>query len=85
MSLLDIHPLYGPLAGTRRPLAHMLYYHRVNQNLSQKQVASQIGVSRRVYSNYENGSHGVPLPALIALADLYKISLDQLVDREIPL
>ena len=55
---------------------------RKKNGLSQEAVAEAIHVTARTYQNYEYGSRIPLLPALIALADLYQISLDELVGRE---
>ena len=63
-----------------------LYEHlirlRKERNLSQEAVADAIGIKSRTYQNYEYGSRLPPLPTLIALADLYQLSLDELVCRD---
>jgi transcriptional regulator with XRE-family HTH domain len=54
-----------------------------NENgLTQPKVADGAGISLRAYQNYERGLREPQLSALIALADFYDISLDELVCRE---
>ena len=55
---------------------------RKEMGLSQEAVAEKINIKSRTYQNYEYGDRLPPLPTLIALADLYDISLDELVCRE---
>ena len=55
---------------------------RTERHLSQEAVAKAIDVKARTYQNYEYGSRIPLLPTLIALADLYDLSLDELVCRE---
>ena len=55
---------------------------RTGKNLSQKALAAEIGISWRTYQNYELGEREPALSTLIALADFYELSLDELVCRE---
>ena len=57
---------------------HLLYL-REKQGLKQ---ATAIGVTERGYRNYERGLREPTLSTLIALADFYDLSLDELVCRE---
>ncbi len=54
---------------------------RTKHGVSQKTVADALGCSTTVYSRYETGSRQPPLETLIALADFYQMSLDELVGR----
>lgn len=55
---------------------------RKQAGLSQKELAEKIGISWRGYQNYELGLREPQLSTLIALADFYDLSLDELVCRE---
>ena len=55
---------------------------RAEKGLSQEAVAQAVRIKTRTYQNYEYGLRLPTLPTLIALADLYDISLDELVCRE---
>ena len=46
---------------------------------SQDYVSSQIHVARQTYSNYERGKKLPGIPTLLYLAELYQISVDQLL------
>ena len=59
-----------------------LFHLRTEQKLTQQQVADGAGLSLRGYQNYERGLREPPLSTLIALADFYDLSLDELVCRE---
>lgn len=50
-------------------------------NLLKKDVASALGVSIMAYYRYEKGERSLNAEHLIALADLYNVSLDYLVGR----
>jgi len=52
--------------------------------LTQSQVAKGAGMGYRSYQNYEYGLREPKMSALIALADFYDISLDELVCRDWP-
>ena len=62
-------------------LAENLLQFREKSGLSQKQVAEKVGVVVRAYQRYEYGDRYPQLPTLIALADLFDVSLDDLVGR----
>ena len=55
---------------------------RNGRGLSQKEVATAIGAGVRAYQRYEYGEREPQLSVLIALADFYNISLDELVCRQ---
>ena len=55
---------------------------RNGRGLSQKEVAIAIGAGVRAYQRYEYGEREPQLSVLIALADFYNISLDELVCRQ---
>ena len=63
-------------------LSKNLLAFREKRGLSQKQVAEQVGVVVRAYQRYEYGDRYPQLPTLIALADLFDVSLDELVGRK---
>ena len=54
---------------------------RIDNNLTQKQVAQHLGISQNTYSQYEIGVLNYPVDALIKLADLYGVSVDYLLGR----
>lgn len=51
---------------------------------TQLEIAKGAGMSLRAYQNYERGLREPKMTALIALADFYDISLDELVCRDWP-
>ena len=57
-----------------------LFQLRKKRGLTQPEVAA--GLSLRGYQNYERGLREPQLSALIALADFYDISLDELACRQ---
>ena len=57
---------------------------RTEHGFTQRVLVKKLDISLRAYLNYEQGLRTPPLPTLIALADLYDISLDELVCRDWP-
>ena len=55
---------------------------RIRYGFTQAEVAEYAGVSRQAFSNYERGLREPSIKVLIILADLYQISLDELVGRK---
>lgn len=55
---------------------------RKARGLKQTEVAARIGVSWRGYQNYELGLREPRMSVLVALADFYDLSLDELICRE---
>ena len=51
-------------------------------NLTQKQVAKQLGISQPSYIRYENGKAEPSLENLVKLADLFDVSIDYLCGRK---
>lgn len=54
---------------------------RIDNDLTQKQIADVLHCQREVYRRYEKGIRELPLSYAITLADYYKVSLDYLVGR----
>ena len=57
---------------------------RKQAGYSQEGVADKLGVSRQAVSRWENGEASPDTDNLIALADLYNVSLDELVGKAKP-
>lgn len=52
---------------------------REDHDLTQREVASYLGVSQQTYSNYENGVREIPTNTVVALARFYQVSTDYLL------
>ena len=52
---------------------------RINQNMTQETVADKIGVTQQHVSNIETGNSSVSLTTLVAIANLLKVSADELL------
>ena len=57
---------------------------RESRGLKQKDIAQKIEVGLHTYQRYEYGEREPQLSTLVALADFYDLSLDELVCRERP-
>ncbi|WP_212508642.1 helix-turn-helix domain-containing protein [Litoribacterium kuwaitense] len=58
---------------------------RQEHNVSRQAIADQLGLTPQAYGNYENGRRQPSLSILCQLADLFNVSLDELVGRQSPL
>lgn len=58
-----------------------LYDLRIDNDLTQKQVADYLLCNRQVYARYERGLREIPVSMLIKLADLYETSVDYILGR----
>lgn len=56
---------------------------RITENLTQQQIAEILNISRVNYTRYETNASRPDYETLIAIADFYKISLDEIFNREI--
>ncbi len=60
-----------------------LYQLRKQKGLSQEELANRLNVSRQTVSKWEVGDSTPELEKLVAMSDLFEISLDELVlDKE---
>lgn len=58
-----------------------LYDLRIDNDLTQQQIADYLTCNRQVYARYERGIREIPVSMLIKLADLYNTSVDYIVGR----
>ena len=68
-------------AETRRSLGEVLKAHRVRCKLTQEFVAEALGVSRQAVSRWETGAADPSTSNLIALAKLFGISAEELLEE----
>ena len=59
-----------------------LVFLREKRKISQKEIAKAIGISVHAYQRFEYGEQEPRLSVLVALANFYDLSLDELVCRE---
>lgn len=57
---------------------------RKQHNKTQNEVAKMLKIDQTTYSGYETGKSNPSLDVLIHLADFYHITIDELVEHEIP-
>lgn len=55
---------------------------RLARGLSQRELAKELAISLPSYQRYEYGQREPQLSTLVAIADFYGLSLDELVCRE---
>lgn len=55
---------------------------RTAENLTQSALAEKLNISRVNYTRYETNASRPDFETLIAIADFYDISLDELFDRK---
>ena len=65
-------------------LGTRLFRYRSQNRFTQAQVASSVGITRQRYSNYETGRRTPPPVILSRLADLYQVTVDQLIGMAKP-
>ena len=53
---------------------------RVDNDLTQQQVADYLMCNRQVYARYERGVREIPVSMVIKLAKFYKVSLDYILE-----
>ena len=62
-------------------LIKRLYDLRIDNDLTQQQIADYLMCNRQVYARYERGLREIPVSMLIKLADFYKTSVDYILGR----
>ena len=60
-------------------LAANLLRLRTDHDYTQTQIGAKLNISRQAYSNYETGKRIPDLDILIRIADLYHVTLEQLI------
>ena len=55
---------------------------RQNNNISQENLAEQLGVSRQTISSWENGKSYPDLVSIIKMSDIFNISLDKMLKED---
>ena len=65
-------------------LTNNLKYYRELSGLTQKALADKLDITVRAYQRYESGEREPKLDILISIADIFCISLDDLIRYEFP-
>lgn len=56
-----------------------LYDLRVDNDLTQKEIAKILNISQQYYSEYEKGKRELPIRHLMTLCQFYKVSADYIL------
>lgn len=56
---------------------------RESKGLTQEDVAKRLGVGKQLISSYETGYKIPPMRIVVAAADLFRCSVDEMIGREI--
>lgn len=54
---------------------------RIDNDLTQKELADVFGISQQTLSDYEKGKYDLPNDLLIKYADYFKVSTDYILGR----
>ena len=65
-------------------LSYTLRLYRESAELTQKDIATKIGVSESAYRSYELGDRKIPVDLLVKLAAVYRVSVDVLIGNAEP-
>lgn len=57
---------------------------RIKSKFSQKEIAKLLNISQSNYSKYERNEIEPDIQSLIKLADLYHVTVDYLIEHEVP-
>ena len=68
--------------GRKVSLEEQIKHYRKQAGLSQEKMAEKIGVSRQAITKWENGTGTPDITNLMAIADLFQISVDELLSNE---
>ncbi len=52
---------------------------RETLKMTQKEIATLLGIDQRTYSHYENGDRRIPIIHIVKLAKFYNVSSDYLL------
>ena len=64
-------------------LGKQIRMHRLENKLSQEELADRIYVSRQTISNWENDKNYPDINSLVLLSEVFKVSLDKLIKGDI--
>ena len=57
---------------------------RINNGLTQKEIAIKLKISRSTYNNYEQGVAEPDILTLKKIADIYHTTVDNIINHEVP-
>ena len=67
---------------SKMTLEEQIKHYRKQADLSQEKMAEKIGVSRQAITKWENGTGTPDISNLMAIADLFQISVDELLSNK---
>ena len=67
---------------TENKLGNRLKQHRTARKMTQIDLAKPLNMSRQTVSTYETGSRIPDIYTLWTIADIYEISIDELIGRD---
>ena len=56
---------------------------RKEKNMTQKEVAVACGITQSAYNHYESGRRNLNSDMLVKLADVYDVTVDELIRKKI--
>lgn len=71
------------MGDVRNTISSSLRAHRAAARFSRFDVAEKIGVSPSSIKGWEDGMYAMNIESAISLADLYGVSLDELLGRKV--
>ena len=57
---------------------------RRKMGMTQEKLADVLGIDNKSVSRYESGTSEIPLPILVRIADMFGVTMDELVGRTPP-
>lgn len=73
---MEVHAMDAATVGSN------IKKYRERLGFSQKDVSDYLGITRAQISNYENGKREVPVVQLKKIADLFGVTLSELLEKE---
>jgi len=63
-------------------LGKNIKFFRKQESMTQEQLANLLKLDRTTVAGYESGKHEPALPILVAIADIFDVTLDELLGRD---